>query len=83
LFLPTKGISAERALLTIGAEILSTLETPAGVSAAWERYRATHADGDRELITFDWFALALSALFSLGLIDWTAGGRLERRDVSA
>lgn len=83
MFLPTKGVSAERALLTIGGEILSTLETPASVSAAWERYRKAHADGDRELITFDWFALALAALFSLGLVEWTAGGRLERRDVSA
>jgi hypothetical protein len=32
-------------------------------------------------VTFDWFSLALAALFAVGAIDWTPDGRLGRSHV--
>ena len=32
---PTKGISIDRALLTVGAQILQQLDQPTTVTAAW------------------------------------------------
>jgi hypothetical protein len=82
MLLPTKGITSERALLTVGASIIALLDSPATVSGLWERFiqRAT-ARGDRSRITFDWFALALTMLFAIGAVGWDNRGRLERRHV--
>lgn len=38
MLLPTKGIEPERALLTIGARIVSLLESPATITGLWERF---------------------------------------------
>jgi hypothetical protein len=35
MIIPTKGISADRALLTVGAQILQQLDQPRTVSASW------------------------------------------------
>lgn len=84
MLLPTKGISEERALLTVGAVVLDCLASPASVSGLWERLeRARARQGNEERITFDWFALTLSALFAIGAIDVSAAGQLRRADVSA
>lgn len=82
MLLPTKGISAERALLTIGAEILEEMRSPLSVSALWERFnRGSRQARDAERITFDWFSLALATLYALNLIEWTANGYLRRANV--
>lgn len=83
MLLPTKGISAQRALLTVGASILSLLEAPATVSALWERFKQQPARDSEATITFDWFALALSMLFAIQAVAWNANGHLERRHVPA
>ena len=82
MLLPTKGLSAERALLTVGSEILPLLERPTSVSGLWDRFASRRAQSRSERITFDWFSLSLTALYAMGLIDWTADGQLERRRVS-
>ena len=79
MLLPTKGVSPERALLTIGSEVLEELRNPMSVSALWERY----SEGQRSAakprrITFDWFSLALASLYAMGLIDAFDDGRLRR-----
>ena len=38
MLLPTKGVSSDRALITIGAEILDELHDPSSVSTLWERF---------------------------------------------
>ena len=82
MLLPTKGISAERALITIGAQILSRLDTPTSVSGAWERYNErVRSLTAPERVTFDWFSLALATLFAINAIDWTSDDRLRRCDV--
>lgn len=82
MLLPTRGVSAERALVTIGSELLAELRTPKSVSTLWERYSARErgsAGVDR--ITFDWFSLALATLFAMNLVEWTPAGYLRRNDV--
>ena len=83
MLLPTKGVSSDRALITIGAEILDELRDPLSVSALWERFsvrdRLTPSGGR---ITFDWFALALSAMYTMNLIDTSADGFIRRVHVS-
>jgi hypothetical protein len=63
----------------VGASILDELDSPATVSGLWERFANRDAgQRDAQTITFDWFALALTMLFTIGVVDWDSGGRLER-----
>ncbi len=82
MLLPTKGISAQRALVTVGADLLELLDSPTTVSALWDRFRRR---ADRQSVatrvTFDWFSLALASLFAIGALEMTGTGHLRRRDV--
>jgi hypothetical protein len=71
VILPTKGIEADRALLTVGANILRLLDEPKTVSRLWEDLRRSHTGDTR--MTFDWFVLAMDLLYLLGLIDLERG----------
>ena len=76
MILPTKGIAPDRALLTIGGELLRLLDEPKTVSRVWEevsRGRST----TRESISYDWFVLALDFLFAAKAVDLVKG-RLYR-----
>jgi hypothetical protein len=79
LILPTKGIPPNKALVTIGAEILRRLDEPRTVSRLWNDYAAM--DAERE-VTFDWFVLALDLLYMLGTVEMR-NGLIERRTPSA
>ena len=82
MILPTKGISADRALITIGALSLEKLKSPMSLSALWQEYNLYSIRHDiTEIVTFDWFTYSLSMLFALGLIDWTDEGYLRRINV--
>jgi hypothetical protein len=83
MLLPTKGVSPERALLTLGSEILEDLRDPTSVSGLWERYNARQrAAGRPRRVTFDWFSLALAALYAMKLVDVSDDGYLRCADVS-
>lgn len=83
MFLPTKGISAERALVSVGADVLSVLDAPITVSGLWLKTEAlVEAKVVRAVITFDWFALALAALFAIGAIESTPEGLIRTANVS-
>ena len=83
MLLPTKGVSAERAIITVGADVLECLQTPKSVTALWEQYTAHEREGgDLDHITFDWFSLALASLFAINLVEWTPSGHLRRVRVS-
>lgn len=82
VLLPTKGIGVDRALLTVGADILALLATsPTSVSGVWERYKSAYITRDDRAaaVTFDWFSLALTTLFAANLIESMPGGQLRRR----
>jgi len=81
VILPTKGISAQRALATVGAQILTVLDRPQSVSATFDRLTdARRNAGLKEPVTFDWFSLALTVLYAIGLVSWDDRENLVRRD---
>ncbi|WP_376770007.1 ABC-three component system middle component 6 [Actinomadura luteofluorescens] len=79
VILPTKGIGADRALLTIGARIIEELDEAATVSGIW--YLVRHGkseDRDAPPLTFDWFVLALDLLYATGAIQHGPANTLRR-----
>ena len=79
MLLPTKEIDPDQALLSVGATLISLLEAPATVSDLWERFRQhTRRTGCHARVAFDWFALALSMLFTLQVVRWNDNQELER-----
>ncbi|WP_432092311.1 ABC-three component system middle component 6 [Streptomyces sp. bgisy100] len=66
---PTKGISPDRCLLAIGAQILLQLDEPRSVSQAWSRLKTWRADhAHTSPVSFGWFVLALDVLYSMGAV---------------
>lgn len=74
MILPTKHLRPERALLTIGAEILSALNRPKTVSRVWDEVRRLRGETiEPAPITYDWFVLALDLLFVLKAVEFDDG----------
>ena len=71
MILPTKGIEADRALLSVGAEILRRLDETKTVSRLWEEFREERRECSR--VTFEWFVLSMDLLFLLGLVELDHG----------
>lgn len=75
MILPSKHLPQDRALLTVGANILTFLTRPKTVSALWEelnKHNSSVAAMPRR-ITYDWFLLALDLLYTLGTIELESG----------
>jgi hypothetical protein len=68
VILPSKHLSETRALLSVGALVLSRLRGEATVSQLWDKVRPRRREGALGL-TFDWFVLALDLLFAVGAIE--------------
>ncbi len=67
---PTKGISPERSLLAVGAQILLQLNEPRTVSQTWARLKAWREDKDHNSpLSFSWFVLALDVLYGMGVVE--------------
>jgi hypothetical protein len=75
MILPTKGIAPDRALVTLGAQVLQSLSEPKTVSRVWDELR--NINETRVQLTFDWFVLALDFLFLIGAVSLVRG-RLAR-----
>ena len=73
MILPTKHIAQEKALLTIGAELLKYLDRPKTISAIWEEMLISVVQ-----IKYDWFVLALDLLYAIDTIE-IRNGLLNRR----
>ncbi|PVA08740.1 hypothetical protein DC366_17535 [Pelagivirga sediminicola] len=74
MILPTKHIRPERALLTIGAEVLGCLREPMTVSRVWDELRNRRGEtSEPSAITYDWFILALDLLFIVKAVDFDSG----------
>ena len=74
MILPTKHIRPDRALLTVGADVLACLGEPITVSRLWDEIRA--ARSDRSVlapISYDWFVLALDLLFLVKAVKFERG----------
>ena len=74
MILPSKHLSRERALLTVGAGILRILTRPMTESAIWEELRRplSHTD-EVPTLGYDGFVLALDLLFLVGAIELRDG----------
>jgi len=75
MILPSKHLSQDRALLTVGARILQRLGQPKTVSAVWEELLCQGED-TRHFATslgFDQFVLALDLLFLVDAIRLDEG----------
>jgi hypothetical protein len=75
MILPSKHLQQDRALLTVGAHVLTFLVRPKTVSALWEelnRQDASVVTVPRK-ITYDWFLLALDLLYAMGTIELVSG----------
>jgi len=84
MILPTKGISVNRALLAVAADISPYLSEPKSVNELWENFSSHwRTVQPREKMTFDWFALALSTLYALGSVELTPDGRVRKSDASS
>jgi len=74
MILPTKYLSHDRALITIGGEILKHLEEPRSVSALWDCLHESQIYKTADtLISFDWFVLALNLLYVISAIELRDG----------
>lgn len=74
MILPTKHIRPERALLTIGAEVLASLRGPMTVSRVWDEVRRRRGETTEPApITYDWFVLTLDLLFAVEAIEFKDG----------
>jgi hypothetical protein len=74
MILPTKGLGPQRAMLTVGAEILGLLTEPKTVSRLWDELG--HAMGKRSstrVVNYDWFVLTLDLLYMLGTVEMDHG----------
>ena len=79
MILPTKGISTQRALVTIGAQVLETLSSPRTVNSTYERLQQLRLNrGLREPVSFDWFSLSLAMLYTLSVVQLSDGGLLTK-----
>lgn len=76
MILPTKGLAADRALLSIGADLLRRLDRPKTVSRLWEQVRQPQSSL-LAAISYDWFLLAVDLLYLLSAVDFE-DGRLYR-----
>ena len=77
MILPGKHLSSQRALIGVGAEVLGQLDRPRDVSELWDRVRGAR-EGRHAALSYDWFVLALTFLYSIGAID-EYDGVLEAR----
>lgn len=76
MILPSKHLSRERALLSVGGHILTCLAQPKTVSALWEELNRPNkglAVVCPRKISYDWFLLALDLLYALGAIAFKSG----------
>ncbi|WP_460303054.1 ABC-three component system middle component 6 [Actinocorallia aurea] len=81
---PTKGIEPDRALLSVGAQILQQLAEPTSVSQVWFKLKSWRLrEGYVSPVSFGWFTLALDVLYAMGLIELNDGLLFRRSSRAA
>ncbi|GEM_PF-556127 len=75
MILPSKHLSQERALLTVGGRILQHLRNPMTISALWEELtlRAKSSSHSTSPLNYDGFVLALDLLYLINAIEMEDG----------
>ena len=73
MILPSKHLSQDRALLSVGAKILQHLQRPKTVSAIWEELTKTSCKTAISTIGYNSFILTLDLLYSINTIEMEDG----------
>ena len=74
MILPTKHIRPERALLGVGAEVISALDRPMTMSKLWDAIRCRRsAVTSNPVIDYRWFVLTLDLLYTIRAIEYERG----------
>ena len=74
MILPSKKIPEDRALLTVGGQVLRLLDQPKTVSRLWNDLKNLRATSpDQTMIPYNWYILTLDLLFTLGAISLERG----------
>lgn len=75
MILPSKHLSQDRALLTVGARVLQHLSRPKTVSAVWEELfrQGEETQHSTQSLGFDQFVLGLDLLFLVGAVQLDEG----------
>jgi hypothetical protein len=74
MIMPTKHIPPDRALLTIGGELLGCLREPMTVSRLWDEFRGRRGKAAEPApINHDWFVLALDLLYVIRAVEFERG----------
>ena len=75
MILPSKHLSQDRALLTVGSQILQHLRQPKTVSALWEELprRSEMTRHSTSSLSYDEFVLALDLLYLISTIELQDG----------
>lgn len=82
MILPTKRLASDRALISVGAELLLLLEQPRSTTQLWSAFQMSReTKAVTGPVSYDWFVLALDLLFMLGAVEWSAR-QLRRRSAT-
>ena len=73
MLMPTKHIKTESALVGIGGDVLTQLDTPKTVSRLFFDLQVLREQNKLPTLQFDWFLLALDFLYTVGAIKLHAG----------
>lgn len=71
--MPTKHIKTENALIGIGAQLLSLLDSDKTASRLFHDLQEERNDNELTTIHFDWFLLAVDFLFTIGAVRFDSG----------
>jgi len=71
MILPGKHIRQDRALISVGGDILSVLNEPAHVSDIWQKVRSLRlARPNSSPLSYDWFILSLTLLHAIYAVEF-------------
>lgn len=73
MILPNKHLKLSNSILNIGAVLLEDLNYKQTVTLLWDKARI-----QQEILTFERFTLGLDLLFTLGLINFSVEGLIEK-----
>jgi hypothetical protein len=69
MILPTKHIPPHKALISISAEVFALIGSQSTTSSLWNQFQNSRRAVRKEIISFDWFILALDFLYLIGAIE--------------
>lgn len=79
MILPTKGVPASKALITVGGDILKILdESSLSMTGLWSQVSERRQASPMTRVSYDWFVLAVDLLYALGAVELSERGLVKR-----